>query len=277
LGQITIKVLQKLTSVTVTAATCALVLAGSSLAAPKYNSVSALLNKTGITQQVQSLKDLITESSNANAIRCSSQPHDQQLPSFNAQSIIVDIELIFAQINSTSLAPIYSWYQSPVAEKISIAEKQIVENANLRDFLQTARYKDPTRKTYIQNIVRNTYTAEFVATLATEIEYAGIVHSGCIEKAAVSGKANREQMLADITRNDKDLTATLLMSDITAETAYLFRNLSTDELSLYETYTSSDNARQFYQNLIDAVQQALKLAGDGISLTQNNSQAAAEQ
>ena len=124
-------------------------------------------------------------------------------------------------------------------------------------------------KELVQRIVANTQTLEFVATLSTEIEYAGIAHSGCIEKAAKPGKANREQMLADFTRNDKDLTAELLMSDITAETAYLFRNLTKEELTRYASYSSEDNARQFYQNLITAVQHGLKLAGDRISLAQN--------
>ena len=83
-------------------------------------------------------------------------------------------------------------------------------------------------------------------------------------------------MLADFTRNDKDLTATLLMSDITAETSYLFRNLSTEELAHYETYTSNENSRQFYQSLIAAVQQALTLAGDRISLSHTTRHAIAE-
>ena len=273
--QITITALQKLTSATLTATTCALVLVGSSLATPN-NNVSTLLTETGVAAQVRALKDLVKESSNANATRCGSQPISKMLPSFSAQSVIFDIESAFSQINSASLEPIYSWYRSPLAKKIHIAEKQITVYASLRDFVQTALYKDPKRTVLIQKIVRNTQTAEFVATLGTEIEYAGLAHSGCIEKAATSDKAKSEQMLADFTRNDKDLTATLLMSDITAETTYLFRNLSTEELAQYEAYTSDENSRQFYQNLIAAVQQALTLAGDRISLSHTTRQATAE-
>ena len=279
LRQITITALKtalkKLTSATIAATTCALVLLGSSLATSN-NNVSTLLTETGVAAQVRALKSLVKESSIANATRCDSQPINKQLPSFSPQSVIFDIESAFSQINSASLEPIYSWYRSPLAKKIHIAEKQITAYASLRDFVETARYKDPKRTALIQKIVRNTQTAEFVATLGTEIEYAGLALSGCIEKAATSDKANSEQMLADFTRNDKDLTATLLMSDITAETSYLFRNLSTEELAQYEAYTSDENSRQFYQNLIAAVQQALTLAGDRISLSHTTRQATAE-
>ncbi len=232
-----------------------------------------------------SLKDLVKESSHANAARCGSQQISRDLPSFSAHSIIVDIKSEFNRLSPTSpdlksddpsfpestflvppyLEPIVQWYQSPLAKKIRIAEKQIVEHSSIKIFQQTALYKDPIRDQLIEKVVRNTYTAEFVATLGTEIEYTGIVHSGCIQKAAKPGKANREQMLADFTRNDKDLATRLLLPDIKVETAYLFRNLSTDELARYESFTSGKNARRFYQNLITAVQHGLKLAADRVS------------
>ena len=269
LRQITIITLRKLASDIITVTIFALVLAGSSHAAQQNTIVSALLSMTGVTNQVQYLKDLVAESSKANARRCGSKPINRELPSYSAESVNFDIESALTRISSTSLEPIYRWFQSPLAAKIRIAEKSVVDYDSLRNFLQTELYKDPIRKELVQRIVANTQTLEFVATLSTEIEYAGIAHSGCIEKAAKPGKANREQMLADFTRNDKDLTAELLMSDITAETAYLFRNLTKEELTRYASYSSEDNARQFYQNLITAVQHGLKLAGDRISLAQN--------
>jgi len=223
---------------------------------------------------VQSLQGLVADSSYANATRCGSDPVDKELPSFSAQSIIFDIESAFIRLSPSSHEPLYDWYRSPLAEKIRSAEKSIIDYNSLENFLKTTLYKDSTRYKLIQEIMQNTQTSEFVATLGAEIEYAGIVHSGCIVKATKPGQANREQMLADFTRNDKDLHAKLFIADITAETAYLFRSLTTDELAQYAAFTSEEHARQFYQNLIAAVQHGLKLAGDRISLAQKNNHSA---
>ena len=276
LRQMAITISGKSAASVITSTSVALLLAGSVFAAEKNNSVNSLLDVTGVTAQVQSLKNLVAESSKANTRRCNSQPGNHNLPSFSAESILFDIESEFDRLSPSSLEPIVRWYQSPLAEKIHNVEKAVVEYNRLGDFLQTELYTDPIRKTLIQKIVQNTYTAEFVATVGTEVEYAGIAHSGCIEKAVLPGKANREQMLANFTRNDKDLTAKLLMSDITAETAYLFRDLTTDELTRYEAYTSGDNARQFYQNLITAVHYGLKRAGDRVSLAHNTNRSTPE-
>ena len=221
---------------------------------------------TGVTTQVQSLKTLVAESSEANASRCNAGNSAPELAGYSADSILFDIESEFKRINPASSEAVYRWYQSPLARKIRSAEKQVIEYGSLRDFLQTAQYKDPVRNELIQSIVGNTQTVEFVATVVTEIEYAGRVHSGCIEKAEAPGSVNREQVAADITRNDKALTATMFMSDITAETAWLLRSLTTDDLIRYEAYTATDDAQRFYRDLITAVQHGLTRAGDRISL-----------
>ena len=108
---------------------------------------------------------------------------------------------------------------------------------------------------------------EFVAITGTEVEYAGILQSGCISQAETPAKARREQLLADISRDDKNLTATLLRGGIVLDTAYLFRNLSTAELTEYEAFTTSETGQFFYSSLIDATQESLKNAGDRMART----------
>lgn len=251
---------------------CTLLFASSAASASDFDGIGKLLELTGVTTQMQSVRDLVTESASAHAARCDSVPISSSLPGFNSESVVFDIKSIFDRQNTARIEPIMDWYQSPLAEKIRTAEKSTVEPADIDRFLQTSIYKDDVRAALLKNIIDSTRVPEFVATLGTEIEYAGIVHSGCIEKAAVSGKPNREQILANITRNDKELTAALLYTDIADETAYYFRNLTTAELAQYANFTSSENAQLFYSNLISAVQGSLTLAGDRTSMMQNSSQ-----
>jgi len=251
---------------------CTVLLASATAGATYNASIDTLLDLTGMTVQMQSMKDLVTESSGVHAARCDSIPTSNDLPGFSAESILFDITSIFERQNAVHIEAIFNWYRSPLAEKIRVAEKSTVEFTDLHNFQKTVIYKDDVRRALIEKIVNNTHTPEFVATLGTEVEYAGIVHSGCIEKAAVSGKPNREQILADFTRNDKELTAALLHTGIAEETAYYFRDLTTDELTRYANFTSTENARLFYRNLVSAVRASLTLAGDRTSIAQKNNQ-----
>ncbi len=248
--------------------TATLLLAGSVFASKpdtgSLPSVRALIEHTGITAQLYSMPNLVAESSEQHAARCDSQSAGDYYPGFDAESIVYDLVSDFKNSYTRSIQPVERWYQSSLAKKIQSAEKTPVHPAALTSFLESPDY-NRDRENLIGNIVDNLQIPRFIAILGTEVEYAGIVHSGCINVADASSKINSEQRLADITREDKNLTALLMRDDIIAETAYLYRDLSDKELAEFQTFTSSDTGREFYAALIDAFQQSLSLAGDRLT------------
>lgn len=262
----------KITILTAASISLTLLATSNSFATSRQAIISGLLQQTGVTQQVESLQNLVVESSDSNAIRCNSEPAPRTIPGYNPDSIIFDITSELSRDQSMPLASVEDWYRSELGDKIRAAEKTSIDFELFSNFIHTDRFKDATRTSLIQSIVKHTRTSEFVATIGTEIEYAGIVHSGCITKAASTGSANREKILADVTRNDKTLTAILLQADIMAETAYLLRTLTAAELREYAQFTSSVEARLFYTKLIDAIHHSLTQAGNRVSFTNNSKQ-----
>ena len=235
-----------------------------------HSATQTLIEQTGVTTQIYSLSNLVAESSRTHAARCNLSPASDFVPGFNADSVIFDLVSVFRQNHRQSIEPVEIWYRSALAKKIKAAESEQIDITPLTDFLQSEHYKDPVRQKLISQIVDNVQASRFVAILGTEIEYAGIVHSGCIQHNQVEGKINSEQILANITREDKDLTAMLLRGEIIADTAYLYRNISIDDLQRYEVFTSSDTGSLFYSKLIDAVQESFKLAGDRLTKSINS-------
>lgn len=242
-----------------------LMVTGSLHSSEAQNGRLRLLEQTGITSQIYSLTELIDESSQTHATRCQSRPASKIITGFNAESVIHDLLSAFNLNYTQSLEPIERWYKSPLAKKIQSTEKETIDNSLLTDFLKSEKYKHPHRQNLISKIVDNIQAPRFIAILGTEVEYAGIVHSGCIESGKTTEKFNREQITADITRKDKDLIAMLVRGEIIAETAYLYRNFNNEELERYEAFTSSKTGSQFYASLIDALQTSFKLAGDRLT------------
>ena len=239
-----------------------LILTSSITAYADQSATRALLEKTGVTTQIYLLNELIGESSRSHAARCNSRPPRESIPGFNAESVIFDLQSEFDKSHTQSIKSIEEWYQSALAKKIRKAES---DTTPLSNFLQSDLYKNATRKNLITKIVDNLQIPEFVAIIGTEIEYAGIVHSGCIGSHTIEGEINKEQVMADITRNDKELIAALVRGEIISETAYLYRHLTVEELKQYEAFTSSSQGQLFYSNLINSVRNSLKFAGDRLT------------
>ncbi len=258
-------VVTTLMSATLVAAT--LMATGTAHTSESLHDVRNLLERTGITVQMYSLQEMIADTSQTHALRCGSVRNNETIPSFNAESVIFDTLSTFKNNHPQSIEPIENWYESPLAKKIKAAESEAIDELSLSSFRQSSTYKNPTRKKLINNIVDALQVPEFVAITGTEVEYAGILQSGCISQAETPAKARREQLLADISRDDKNLTATLLRGGIVLDTAYLFRNLSTAELTEYEAFTTSETGQFFYSSLIDATQESLKNAGDRMART----------
>ena len=242
-----------------------LMVASTAHTSESLHSIRNLFERTGITTQMYFLQEMVDENSQTHASRCGSIRNGDDIPGFNAESVIFDTLNTFNKNHTRSLEPIEKWYQSELAKKIKAAESEPIDEPLLNSFLQSPGYQNQERKKLISSIVDALQVPGFVAIVGTEVEYAGILHSGCINQAETPSEARREQLLADISRDDKNLTATLLRASIVLDTAYLFRNLSTEELARYEAFTSSEVGQFFYSNLINATQESLKNASDRLA------------
>ncbi len=225
-----------------------------------------LLHATGVTQQIAALQALVTESSLGNATRCGSKPPSTHIPSFSAESVIHDTLQNFDHIEAPEMNLIVKWFQSPLAQRIHEAEQRDLDPLGVSRYIPFLR-ENPTRFEMTQRIVRNTRTMDFVITIGSEVEYAGLLHSGCIAKAQPStppGSINPEQALADTNRGDNTLTALLMAEDITIDLAYLLRHLTDSEIKQYAEFTESTAAQSFYKSLITAIEKSVMLASDRI-------------
>ena len=244
-------------------------LAASADTAKDTNSVSELLKKLGVIEQIHSVETLVLESGTEHSERCAVSKTAQgqipgQIPGYSAESMVFDMLQGMEPLNKVDMKPIHRWYNSPLAKKIHTAEMQPANYSVAKQYVSVLK-TEPHRHELVKRIVHNTRTTQYVAIIGTEIEYAGILHSGCIDKAQQSipegsNKTNPEKTLADITRNDKKLTALLLESDITLELAYKLRDFTLTELAQYEYFTASDEATQFYATLTDALHRSFRLA-----------------
>ncbi len=232
-----------------------------------------LLRVTGVLPQIAILKDLVIDSSLANASRCDTMPPTAPLPSFSADSITHDTLQNFDLLNASEMELITEWFQSRLAQKIHEAEQSDLDSHGVSQYIQVLR-ENPSRFQTVKRIVKNTRTTAFMGIIGSEVEYAGMLHSGCIAKAQLTtapGNRNPEQSLANASRDDKTLTALLLSEDITIDLAYLLRNLTDSELNRYAEFTESAAAQSFYKNLIAAIGKSMTLASDRIQTDQTHS------
>ena len=231
-----------------------------------------VLQTTGITKQIQLLEELVIQSAGTNANRCGATPPLSTIPSFSTESIVFDTLNGFQQTDDLDVSSLLKWFKSPLADKIHKAEQTSINYEQFLDSVPAIKQNEHRFQT-IKNIINNTKTIEFIVTVGTEIEYAGLLHSGCIAKAEIisPGNKNPERLLANVTRSDKALTAGLISNDITLELAYLLRNLTDEELKSYEEFTASKNSQRFYNTLIKSVEKSFGLASDRIDLQESYS------
>ncbi len=235
-------------------------------AATKPTGLDQLLESTGVVKQIESLKEFVIQSSQSNVERCGVSPAPgTALPSFNHDSILYDTLRFFDPIDPADMGTLLDWYQNPLALSIHNAEQGNYDPDEAVNY-QSVFLLQPDRVNNIKRIINNTRTNDFIRIIGTEIEYAGILHSDCIDKAQSTlsdGQLNPERVRANLTRDDK-ITAQLMANSIIADLGYLLRDLSDSELERYADFTSSAPAKVFYNSLINALDQSIKLASDRI-------------
>ena len=232
-----------------------------------------LLQATGVLAQFAVLEEWVVSSSQDHAKRCGSTPPLTTVPGFNAESITFDAVNSLnrqSKLNKSAWEAVAIWFESPLAIKIHKAEQTSIGSdaqqyfADLRD--------DQITLQRLENIVVNTRTIDFISIVGAETEYAGLLHSGCIAKAAHTAdeQKNPEEVMAEIIRSDTT-TAKMIEPDIILELGYLLRNLTEAELTAYESFTNSTAAKAFYTGVINSVTTSLQLASNRINLQHSSS------
>ncbi len=168
-----------------------------------------------------------------------------------------------AATSATQAQNVSDWYRTDLAKKITRLEQQPIDEDDFDQFVSELTNKQRAqtdRLALINQIYENTSAGELEAIISLEIEYAGLMQSGCIEKMESQGgeeaTSNLEQVKAEIMRDDKLMMMHLFKADAIHGIAYTLRSLDNAELADYTSFTSAN--KDFYQSLVSALETALK-------------------
>jgi len=222
----------------------------------------SLLEKTGVVAQMEVMGDLIHQSSESFAERCGLSYTQSLLPSFETTVVTSGIVKDLQTFQQEYLNTMMHWFSSDLGAAVHEAEKADMDYPQMYQ-LREELLSDTSRVDLIKQIIENTKAVEFVSIIATEIEYAGILNSGCTEHAEQD--SGFQQAQADVIRRDKFQMGEMLYSQIRLDLAYRFRQLTLQELAQYAEFTASEAAQRFYPALITAVDSSVSLASDRVA------------
>jgi len=232
-----------------------------------------LLTHTGLTQQARLLRELVTDATIDNRGRCGLDSNDTPLAlaaSYEAERLLADA----AEHLQTHLAPsagarLLGWFESDLGRRIFTLEKAGAASieptaptrALLAELTDNRSGTTDLRAQAILYIAENTRVAGFTAMLGSEIEYAGVIASGCIDHGdATARRVKRIQ--AESIRSDHSLLQQIIAFEAPLEMALMFQSMSDAELQSYRDFTSQQAARDFYSVLIRAFIDSLRAASD---------------
>lgn len=234
-----------------------------------------LLFHTGVERQAAALPAMIEAAAADNRARCSLSDDSattRAMPHFSAQSLLTDTRTRLKMRLSVQQANrLLRWYQSDLGRRIANLERQDpatmpVANATrtLLDELSSRKNaaRDPRARALLA-IVEHTQVARYTAAIGTEIEYAGVVSSGCAQRySSTSAEYRYELALADAIRANQSLLRQIVQFEAPMDMARLFQSLSDSELQSYREFAESDDARQFSEALISAFTQSFEAASE---------------
>lgn len=210
----------------------------------------------------------ITINAGAHAQRCGASTAISPLPD-SEESLSTTLKQRLASTTDIADAgEISRWYLSAAGTKITALEKHPATESEVRSFLEN-RSNSPewmaNRYPLFKSIYENTGAGAVNAIIGVEIEYGGLMMSGCIEKYAEdhpTAKVNAEQIMAGLIRSDKDLMIQLFKQDSLFTMAFTLRSLSTAELSAYANFTELH--QNYYQSLVQSFELALRNYSDNL-------------
>ena len=145
------------------------------------------------------------------------------------------------------------WYDSPTGQKVLELEQQEIDDASFQQFIM-----DEGRADRIRQIYDHTVSGRGIASIAVELDYAGWLLSGCIQKVAASGDVEQMSRETDLGQGIKKKQAkleSLLREDMLQSLAFLFSSLSEPELTEYADVITehADVFSELERSIIDAI------------------------
>lgn len=152
-----------------------------------------------------------------------------------------------------SVRKLIDWYDSPTGQKVLELEQQEIDDASFQQFIM-----DEGRADRIRQIYDHTVSGRGIASIAVELDYAGWLLSGCIQKVAASGDVEQMSRETDLGQGIKKKQAkleSLLREDMLQSLAYLFSSLSEPELTEYADVITehADVFSELERSIIDAI------------------------
>lgn len=234
------------------------------------NPHNQILLSSGMISLLKIVPLEITESANQHALRCGANTVEPQLSGDSEELLSTTMRQRLASTTGIGEAgEISRWYLSAAGSKITALEKQPSTDSEIRGFIEN-RSNSPewmaNRYPLFKRIYENTGAGAVNAIIGVEIEYAGLIVSGCIEKYAEEHQAsqvNAEQVMAGLIRSDKELMILLFKQESLFAMAFTLRSLSTAELTAYANFTELH--RDYYQSLVQSFELALKHYSDNLA------------
>ncbi len=234
-----------------------------------------LIQQTGIAQQLPSLKESIVQRARQHSRRCASESlakidSHPAMAAFHSNALSEQLRTLLQQsIGMTRLASVLQWYSSAAGQRIRWLESLPVLDDEYTAFAQSLASDSNwtnVRKELVQQINKNIHADEFATIVGTEIEYAALLLSACIEQESLhSNGINHEQLRADLTRKDRNLLMDIFHTETNIGIGFQLRWLTDSELREYASFTSTEKAQTFYRRLIDSLDKSLQSASNSLA------------
>ena len=146
------------------------------------------------------------------------------------------------------------WYDSATGRKVTLLEQSDIAESEMMQFQTT-----PVRTEQVVRIYENSGAGVLSTSVAVELEYAGWLASGCLEKVRRSmdaGQIEAEQIYGNVIREQGELLETLFRQDTLHTMEFVLSTLSDSELIEYAEITnrSSKVYKEIVQSLKSAIQ-----------------------
>lgn len=212
----------------------------------------SLLAQTGVTLMMSSFSNDLPDAADRYAQRCDATPAELPLPPEKLNSAVGAEFEQTAQL--AEVQSLVSWYKSPTGRKVTLLEQRDITENELEQFQPVA-----ARTEQVIRIYENTRAGLISTSVAVELEYAGWLASGCIEKVRSGG--DKDQILAEkiygkVIRDQGEMLETLFRPDTIKTMEFVLSSLSMSELIEYADVTY--RSRAVYTGLVRSLKNAIE-------------------
>lgn len=256
---------------------------------PSAADIKTLLAVTGITAQFPDIYEMLVQSRDSHSDRCTvSTDSVRNADRYHPQELQATlVQLLKSQMSTPALRDLLSWYESDLGMRIRSSEKTARDETTYDTYLDKARQlpNRESREASIRKVEKHTHANRLGVVTGVEIEYGGLILSGCIESWTArhqqstieysvdnshsrnsqqhkSQQRNRERERAKMTRADQPFFELLFYQDTLDSMAFALQDVSDDDLADYAEFVSGKDASHVFSTLVDALKQTLRAASE---------------